>query len=40
MKRLSIEIDDDLYVKIKTYCARNGTTIKDTVTEIIKERIK
>ena len=40
MKRLSIEIDDKLYINVKTFCARNGTTIKELLTEIIKEKIK
>lgn len=40
MKKLLIEIDDILHKKIKLYVAKNGISIKQLVTDLIKEKIK
>lgn len=39
-KRLTIEIESDIFYAIKEYCALNKTTIKDFIVELIKTKIK
>lgn len=40
MKRLTFDIDQDLFYEIKIYCAKNKISIKDFITNLIKEKLK
>lgn len=40
MKRITFDISEELYYKLKIYCIVNKTSIKDLLTENIKEKIK
>lgn len=39
MKRLNINVDDDLYNKFKIECINNGTNMTEAITEYMKETI-
>lgn len=39
MKRLTFDIDEDLFLEFKTYCVKHKTSIKDLLTKIIKEKL-
>lgn len=37
-KRLTIELDEDLFYSLKSYCVKNKTTFKEFVTnKVLKE---
>lgn len=38
-KRISIEIDEEIYYKVKVYCATQKITIKEFLTDLIKNKI-
>ena len=40
MKRLTFDIDQDLFYELKIYCAKNKITMKDFITNLIKEKLK
>lgn len=40
MKRLTIELDAELFKQIKIVCAERNITIKDFITELIEKAIK
>lgn len=39
-KRLTIEIDEDAFYKLKKYCVENKTTFRELLTSFIEEKIK
>ena len=39
IKRLTIELDEDVFYDLKSFCVKNKITIKEFVTNIIKEKI-
>lgn len=38
-KRITIEVPEDMFYKIKVYCAEQKISIKDFLTNIIKEKL-
>ena len=40
MKKLIIEIDQELYKRIRMNCAMEGITIKEFVTRILEQKLK
>lgn len=40
IKRLTFELDEEVFYKLKCYCAENKITFKDLLTEFIKEKVK
>lgn len=38
-KRLQLEIDSDLLIEIKKYCAENNISIKDFITDLVTAHI-
>ncbi len=36
MKRTTIDLDEELYRRVKIYCAENGTTIADVVRKLLE----
>lgn len=38
-KRIAIELDEDIYYKVKVYCATQKITIKEFLTDLIKDKI-
>lgn len=40
MKRLTIELDKELFAKIKIYCAEHDISIKDYITNLIINDLK
>jgi len=38
-KRLTIEIDEDAFYKLKKYCVENKTTFREILTNLIEEKI-
>ena len=39
VKRVTFDLENDLFYKLKVYCAENKISIKDFVTELIKNKI-
>ena len=39
-KRLTFEIDEETFYKLKAYCVINKKTFKQLLTELVKEKIK
>lgn len=39
-KRLTIEIDEDVFYKLKKYCVENKTTFRNVLTSFIEDKIK
>ena len=39
-KRLTIEIDPDLHIELKVYCAMNGTDLTAVVRELIENKLR
>lgn len=39
-KRLQLEIDSELLIEIKKYCAENNVSIKDFITDLVMKKIK
>lgn len=39
IKRLSIELEEYIFYALKSFCVKNKTTIKDFITNLIKEKI-
>lgn len=37
-KTLVVKIDEELHKQLKLYCVEHGTTIKELITEFIKEK--
>lgn len=40
MKRITIEVDEELFYSFKIYCIKHKTTFKELITELIKEKIE
>ncbi len=40
IKRLTIELDEDVFYALKEYCAKNKTTFKELLTEFITDKVK
>ena len=40
IKRLTFELDEEVFYKLKCYCAENKITFKDLLTEFIKDKVK
>lgn len=40
MKRLTFDIDEELFCKFKIYCVKHKISIKDLLTKIIQEKLK
>jgi hypothetical protein len=40
MKKLIVEMDDDLKIKINVFTAQNGITIKDFILNLIENELK
>lgn len=38
-KRVTFDLENDLFYKLKVYCAENEISIKDFVTNLIKKEI-
>lgn len=38
-KRITIEVDEEMFYKIKVYCAENKVSLKDFITNLIKEKL-
>ena len=39
VKRLTIELDEDVFSALKIYCINNNISMKDFLTEYIKSKI-
>ena len=39
MKRITFDVDDDLFYDIKLHCAKNKVTIKEFLTNLVKKEI-
>lgn len=39
IKRLTVELEEDVFYGLKSYCVNNKITIKQLLTEIIKKEI-
>lgn len=39
-KRITIEVEEELFYKIKVYCAENKISVKELITNLIKNEIK
>lgn len=39
IKRLSIELEEDIFYALKSFCVKNKITIKNFITNLIKEKI-
>lgn len=39
-KRFTIELTDELYKKLKIFCVQNDVSMKEFITEAIKEKLK
>lgn len=39
MKRLTFDIDEQLFLEFKTYCVKHKISIKDLLTKIIQEKL-
>ena len=40
MKRIVVELEDDLHLAFKAKCASEGRSIKDRVTDLIKQYLE
>jgi hypothetical protein len=40
MKRVTLDLDDDLYKKVKIHCAVNGVTFADLVRGLLSETVE
>lgn len=40
LKRLTIELDEDTFYSLKSYCLLKKTTIRSLITNIIKKQIE
>ena len=40
MKRLTFDIDLDLFYELKVYCAKNKITMKDFISNLIRQKLK
>lgn len=38
-KRITIEVNEELFYKIKVYCAENKISVKELITNLIKDEI-
>ena len=38
-KRIAIELSEEIYYKVKVYCATQKITIKEFLTDLIKDKI-
>ena len=38
-KRITIEVDEELFYKIKVYCAENKISVKELITNLITDEI-
>lgn len=38
-KRITIEVNEELFYKIKVYCAENKLSVKELITNLIKDEI-
>lgn len=39
MKRLTFDINEQLFLEFKTYCVKHKISIKDLLTKIIQEKL-
>ena len=39
IKRLTIELNEDVFYALKEYCVKNKTTFKVLLTDFIKEKV-
>ena len=39
VKRLTIELDEDVFSALKIYCINNDISMKDLITELVKNKI-
>ena len=39
-KRFTIEVNDELYKKLKIFCVQNDISMKEFITEAIKEKLE
>lgn len=39
-KRFTIELTDELYKKLKIFCVQNDVSMKEFITETIKEKLE
>lgn len=40
IKRLTVELDEDVFYALKEYCVKNKITFKVLLTDLIKDKIK
>lgn len=38
-KRITIEVDEEMFYQIKVYCAENKISVKELITNLIKDEI-